>query len=195
MCLMGPCRITKDGQVGVCGATLETIGARICARGGRQRCPLGPRPRPGVHAQGGGQGRGQGLQIRDPFKLRMVAEHLDIKTEGRLSLDIANDVADKAIAEFGQQRGELAYLRRAPRKRYELWKELDLAVASTERWSRCCTAPTWVMTRTPSISWIKPCAVPYRTAGAAPCLPQIFQTSCLARPVHLSPRSTWGTQG
>ena len=32
MCLMGPCRITKDGQVGVCGATLETIGARVFAR-------------------------------------------------------------------------------------------------------------------------------------------------------------------
>ena len=32
MCLMGPCRITKDGQVGICGATLDTIGARIFAR-------------------------------------------------------------------------------------------------------------------------------------------------------------------
>ena len=57
MCLMGPCRITKDGQVGVCGATLETIGARnfAAARGSRQRRALGPRPRPGVHTQGGGQ--------------------------------------------------------------------------------------------------------------------------------------------
>ena len=47
------------------------------------------------------KGEAKGFKIRDPFKLRMVAEHLDIKTEGRLSLDIANDVADKAIAEFG----------------------------------------------------------------------------------------------
>jgi hydroxylamine reductase (hybrid-cluster protein) len=31
-CYMGPCRITKDGQVGVCGATLETIAARNLAR-------------------------------------------------------------------------------------------------------------------------------------------------------------------
>ena len=38
MCLMGPCRITKDGQVGVCGATLETIGARVCASRGRRLC-------------------------------------------------------------------------------------------------------------------------------------------------------------
>ena len=32
-CFMGPCRITKDGQVGICGATLETITARNLARG------------------------------------------------------------------------------------------------------------------------------------------------------------------
>ena len=31
-CYMGPCRITKDGQVGVCGATMETISARNMAR-------------------------------------------------------------------------------------------------------------------------------------------------------------------
>ena len=116
MCLMGPCRITKDGQVGVCGATLETIGARIFAR----HVAAGS----AAHSDHGrdlaftlkavAKGEAKGFKIRDPFKLRMVAEHLDIKTEGRLSLDIANDVADKAIAEFGQQRGELAYLRRAP---------------------------------------------------------------------------------
>src|SRR3990172_8503140 len=31
-CFMGPCRITKDGQVGVCGATADTIAARNLAR-------------------------------------------------------------------------------------------------------------------------------------------------------------------
>ena len=31
-CYMGPCRLTKDGQVGVCGATVETIAARNLAR-------------------------------------------------------------------------------------------------------------------------------------------------------------------
>ena len=29
---MGPCRLTKDGQVGICGATVETIAARNLAR-------------------------------------------------------------------------------------------------------------------------------------------------------------------
>ena len=45
-CYMGPCRITKDGQVGICGATVDTIaaaqpGARHRRRIGRA---LGPRP-------------------------------------------------------------------------------------------------------------------------------------------------------
>ena len=31
-CGMGPCRLTKDGQVGVCGATIDTIQARNLVR-------------------------------------------------------------------------------------------------------------------------------------------------------------------
>ena len=31
-CAMGPCRLTKDGQVGICGATVETVAARNLAR-------------------------------------------------------------------------------------------------------------------------------------------------------------------
>jgi anaerobic carbon-monoxide dehydrogenase catalytic subunit len=32
MCGMGPCRLTKDGQTGVCGATIDTIQARNLIR-------------------------------------------------------------------------------------------------------------------------------------------------------------------
>ena len=32
-CGMGPCRLTKDGQVGVCGATIDTVQARNLIRG------------------------------------------------------------------------------------------------------------------------------------------------------------------
>ncbi|MGB9880734.1 MAG: carbon monoxide dehydrogenase, partial [Anaerolineae bacterium] len=31
-CAMGPCRLTKEGQVGICGATIDTIAARNFAR-------------------------------------------------------------------------------------------------------------------------------------------------------------------
>src|SRR5210317_355038 len=32
LCGMGPCRLTKDGQTGVCGATIDTIQARNLVR-------------------------------------------------------------------------------------------------------------------------------------------------------------------
>src|SRR4030043_412784 len=32
ICGMGPCRLTKEGQVGVCGATIDTIQARNLVR-------------------------------------------------------------------------------------------------------------------------------------------------------------------
>jgi anaerobic carbon-monoxide dehydrogenase catalytic subunit len=135
MCLMGPCRLVKDGQVGVCGATLETIGARIFAR----HVAAGS----AAHSDHGrdlaftlkavAEGQTQGFAIRDPYKLRAVAGYMDIPVSGRSDKEIAGDVADKAIAEFGQQKGELVYLKRAPKKRYELWKELELAPRGIDR--------------------------------------------------------------
>src|SRR5512134_2012651 len=96
MCLMGPCRITKDGQVGVCGATLETIGARVFARhvaaGSAAHSDHGRDLAFTLKAVANGQARG--FQIRDPFKLKVVAGHLGIPASGRSTNEIANDVAD-----------------------------------------------------------------------------------------------------
>ena len=85
MCLMGPCRITKDGQVGVCGATLETIAARMFAR----HVAAGS----AAHSDHGrdlaftlkavAQGEAKGFKVRDPFKLKTVAGYFGIPTEGR----------------------------------------------------------------------------------------------------------------
>ena len=33
VCSMGPCRLTKDGMTGICGATIDTIQARNFIRG------------------------------------------------------------------------------------------------------------------------------------------------------------------
>jgi carbon-monoxide dehydrogenase catalytic subunit len=35
-------------------------------------------------------------------------------------------LADKVLAEFGQQTGELTYVKRAPKKRQEIWRKLDV---------------------------------------------------------------------
>ncbi len=58
---------------------------------------------------------------------------MGIPVAGRDDNAIALEVADKAIAEFGQQKGELMYLKRAPKKRYELWQELGIAPRGIDR--------------------------------------------------------------
>ncbi len=135
MCLMGPCRLVKDGQVGVCGATLETIGARAFAR----HVAAGS----AAHSDHGrdlaftlkaaAEGTAPGFKIRDPHKLRAVAGHMGVAVAGRDDNAIALEIANKAIAEFGQQKGELMFLKRAPKKRYELWKELGIAPRGIDR--------------------------------------------------------------
>jgi len=47
--------------------------------------------------------------------------------------EIAKDVAEAALAQFGQQRGFLKYLQRAPKKRQQIWKELNIAPRGIDR--------------------------------------------------------------
>jgi carbon-monoxide dehydrogenase catalytic subunit len=134
-CFMGPCRITKDGQVGICGATLETIAARNLARaiaaGAAAHSDHGRDLAFTLEAVALGQA--PGYAIRDVGKLWDVAARVGVRTEGRPVNDVALDVAHKSLAEFGQQRGELTYLKHAPKKRYELWKKQDLAPRGIDR--------------------------------------------------------------
>ncbi|HSR46753.1 MAG TPA: anaerobic carbon-monoxide dehydrogenase catalytic subunit [Anaerolineales bacterium] len=135
VCFMGPCRITKDGQTGVCGATIETITARNFARAVAAGAA--------AHSDHGRDlaftlratalGEAQGYQIRDPFKLNRLATELGIPTEGRGMSEVALDVADACIAMFGQQTGELHLIERAPEKRKELWRKQKLVPRGIDR--------------------------------------------------------------
>ena len=115
-CFMGPCRLTKDGQVGVCGATVGTIAARNMARAIASGSA--------AHSDHGrdvaftllaaAEGEAQGYQIRDTAKLQAVARYYNVATQGKTTAALAKEVAQKAIAEFGQQKGQLAFVQRAP---------------------------------------------------------------------------------
>lgn len=124
-CGMGPCRLTKNGEVGVCGATLDTIQARNLTRaiaaGGAAHSDHGRDMAFLLKATANGEA--EGYSIRDVAKLRMVASYYDIKIEGRSPEEIANDLADLYISQFGQQRGEVVPATRAPKKRQQIWKE------------------------------------------------------------------------
>ena len=140
-CSQGPCRIplTKaikegtepDKRVGLCGATAETIVARNFARMVAAGCSS--------HSDHGravvetframAYGEAKDYTIKDELKLIEVAGYFGIATtvqEGdtevpRDKWDIARELADAATAQFGQQRGEMVYLKRAPQPTYDRW--------------------------------------------------------------------------
>jgi carbon-monoxide dehydrogenase catalytic subunit len=79
-CGMGPCRLTKNGEVGVCGATLDTIQARNLTRAiaagaaahsdhGRDMAFL---------LKATAKGEAEGYSIRDVAELRIVVSKYDI---------------------------------------------------------------------------------------------------------------------
>jgi len=134
-CFMGPCRVVKEGQTGVCGATVGTIAARNFARavaaGSAAHSDHGRDMAFILKAAATGQARD--YKIRDPYKLFTMAETLGVPTQGRTVEEIASDVADIAISQFGQQTGEVVYVKRAPAKRQKIWREFGVAPRGIDR--------------------------------------------------------------
>jgi carbon-monoxide dehydrogenase catalytic subunit len=137
-CAMGPCRISTKGDKepkGICGATSETISARNFAR----MIAAGT----AAHSDHGrdvartllatAKGEVPGYEIKDEEKLRMIAEVYGITLDSKPKEKIAEEVAIKALEEFGRQEGELGFIKRAPEKRQKLWRELGLAPRGIDR--------------------------------------------------------------
>lgn len=135
ICGMGPCRLTKDGQTGVCGATIDTIQARNLVRaiaaGSAAHSDHGRDMAFTLKAVA--QGTAEGYRIKDIAKLRTVAAKYDIPIEGRAPEEIANELADLYISQFGQQRGEIVPVRRAPAKRQKIWQEQGVIPRGIDR--------------------------------------------------------------
>lgn len=141
ICSMGPCRLPRSRKgegkerVGVCGATIETIVARNFAR----KVAAGSAAH-SDHAREVVQtfiktarGEAQGFTIKDEIKLLAVALDFGIVIEGREIKDIAIELGEKALREFGKQDGELVYIGKAPLKRQEIWKKLGVTPRGVDR--------------------------------------------------------------
>ncbi|MBN1284159.1 MAG: anaerobic carbon-monoxide dehydrogenase catalytic subunit [Anaerolineae bacterium] len=135
MCGMGPCRLTKDGSTGICGATIDTIQARNLARGiaGGASAHSDHGRDMAFTLKAVANGEAQGYRIRDVAKLRYLADFYGIEIEDRTPAEIANDLADLYIAQFGQQKGELVVTRRAPKKRQEVWRKANVMPRGVDR--------------------------------------------------------------
>lgn len=135
ICGMGPCRLTKDGQTGICGATIDTIQARnfirSIAAGAAAHSDHGRDMAFTLKAVANGET--EGYFIRDVAKLRTVAALYDIPIEGRSPEEIANDLSDLYISQFGQQKGEIILTHRAPEKRQKLWRDQGVLPRGVDR--------------------------------------------------------------
>jgi carbon-monoxide dehydrogenase catalytic subunit len=79
------------------------------------------------------EGKASDYAIQDPQKLMEMAGYLDVPTGERALNEIARDVALAALGEYGKVHGEILYIRRAPPKRQELWRELGLIPRNLDR--------------------------------------------------------------
>jgi len=150
-CSMGPCRLPltkaeeagKDERMGLCGATANTVAARNFAR----MVAAGA----SAHSDHGrsvaevflsaARKESDDYKIKDVQKLLSVAPYFDVATtveDNGEQLDrdideIAVEVAEKALDEWGKAEGELYYLKRAPELLYEKWKKHGVLPRNIDR--------------------------------------------------------------
>ncbi|MBN1177090.1 MAG: anaerobic carbon-monoxide dehydrogenase catalytic subunit [Dehalococcoidales bacterium] len=145
-CGMGPCRVPlpkgkeetpeeKQKRRGICGATSETIAARNFIR-----MVAGGASAHSDHGRGVAElflavarGKAPGYEIKDEQKLLQLALDWGIEIGDRSNNEIAIDIGEKALAEFGNQEGELITLKKAPLKRQELWRQQGVAPRGIDR--------------------------------------------------------------
>ncbi len=145
-CAMGPCRVPapkkkaetekeKAKRRGVCGATAETIAARNFARMIAAGTSAHSDHARGVAELFLGTAKGEvpGFAIRDEQKLYQVALDVGVEIENRSVKEIAIDVGEKLLSEFGRQHGELYFVKRAPLKRQEIWRKLGIVPRGIDR--------------------------------------------------------------
>jgi anaerobic carbon-monoxide dehydrogenase catalytic subunit len=139
ICSMGPCRLkSKEGEdaiKGICGAGLPTVAARNIAR-----MVAGGTAAHSDHARdiastllAAATGDAPDFQIKDVTKLMSVAKKFGIDTADKTKQDVAKEVAEYVLRDFGQQKGEVSYIKTATKKRQELWRELKLVPRGVDR--------------------------------------------------------------
>jgi carbon-monoxide dehydrogenase catalytic subunit len=79
------------------------------------------------------EGHAPDYQVRDLAKLEEIAVYLDVEVDEKPVNELARDVALAALDEFGKAEGEFKFLRRAPAKRQEIWKKLDIVPRNIDR--------------------------------------------------------------
>jgi carbon-monoxide dehydrogenase catalytic subunit len=137
-CNMGPCRIDPFGDgpsQGVCGAGADTIVARNLVRaiaaGAAAHSDHGRGIASTLLASAGGDTAD--YPVRDEAKLQALAAEYGIAVEGRATAEIARDLANAVLEEFGTRKGALQFINRAPEQRRVVWDKLGITPRGIDR--------------------------------------------------------------
>ncbi len=134
-CAMGPCRIDPFGegpQKGVCGADADVIVARNLARAVASGAAS--------HSDHGRDllevlskvGTVKAYTIKDEDKLKRLAEEYGVDTT-KSTTEIASELADAMLEDFGSKKERIQLINRAPRKRVEIWENLGVIPRGIDR--------------------------------------------------------------
>ena len=134
---MGPCRITKKAQRGICGCDVHGIVGRnylkFTAGGSATHSDHG---REICHTLYESSADGC-YQVKDPEKLIRIAKEWGVETEGKDIYDLAHEVAEMGLWEYGKPFGTQRFLKRAPQSQQELWEKNELAPRAIDREVSC----------------------------------------------------------
>ena len=133
ICSMGPCRITKKAPRGICGCDVHGIVARnyliFTAGGAATHSDHGREIMHTLHQTK----EGGNYQVKDPEKLIRIAKEWGVETEGKDIYDLAHEMAEVGLLEYGKPFGTQRFLKRAPEYTQELWAKAGIEPRAIDR--------------------------------------------------------------
>ena len=133
ICSMGPCRITKKAPRGICGCDAHGIAGRnflrFTAGGAATHSDHGREICHTLHtvAPDGN------YKVKDPEKLIRIAKEWGVETKGKDIYDLAHEMSELALLEYGKPFGVQRWLSRAPEHTRELWKNAGIEPRAIDR--------------------------------------------------------------